>query len=118
MPGLPKKEAKSMHLLYKLTCQQCVFSSLGIACSFCQERGIESSCLKKLGEKTESSIAKLLPTPDDEIINPQDASLLQFVYTDKFAYATGPIFQSLLKAFSVIFGQSIKSTSLRQAMLA
>ena len=86
-----------------------------------------TGCIKKLGEKTEEikskteeikSIARLPPTPNDNVIVHQDVLLLQFAYSDEFACIGGAFIGNLFRKFAFVFGLSIDSESLRQATLA
>lgn len=96
----------------------CVFISPRLPCQFCQTRGIETFCIKLWGEKTEQRLGRPLPTPDEEIIDPHDVLLLQYAYSERFAYVTGWKLQFLLTKFGVAFAPSINSVSLRHAILA
>ena len=62
-----------------------------------------------------------IPTAIDQAICPQDVMLLQYVYSDEFAwhgFGWSMLLVDLLRKFRVIFGPSIGSSSLRHAMLA
>jgi len=59
-----------------------------------------------------------MPTPDDQVIDSKDVLLLQYAYSDKFAYVIGSKVQRLFAKFGVAFATSINCASLRHAMLA
>ena len=95
-----------------------MFSSPQLPCEFCRTRGTEVSCVKLRGEKTEELLARPIPTSDDQVIDSQDGLLLQYAYSETFAYVTGWKVQCLFTKFGVAFAASINIPSLRHAMLA
>jgi hypothetical protein len=64
------------------------------------------------------SISRRPPTPIDEVIPSRDQLLLQFAFSDRFAFSSGIIIGGLLRLLSVSFSPSIKSKPLRHATLA
>jgi hypothetical protein len=94
-------------------------------CEHCQARKVKHPCYKLLGPNTQSKLdpSRPPPTPSDAVIEPEEALLLDFIYTEKILrvetrFSSRTLF--LLKFFAkdTVFGPSIRCPTLRYAMLA
>jgi hypothetical protein len=85
-------------------------------CEFCQTSG--EACIKTWGTRTQELLLKGPATPIDEVIAPEDVTLLQYVYSDTFGHLWGSKVHRILRKFAVLFQPSINRLSLRRAILA
>ena len=100
-----------------LTWSKCVYDNLWVPCHFCQERNIETPCIKLPGPKTAKQLAvgRLLPTAIDAKIKGQDVLLLHSIYAEERGSLLA---RSLIRQFSIAYGESINCHTLRHAVLA
>jgi len=85
----------------------------------CEATGMNpSSCVKLWGPKKEGQVSpsRPIPTPIDSVVDPNDVVLLQYAYDDEI-YANLAS-AALFRTFSIVYGPSLSSVSLRYAVLA
>jgi len=106
--------------------RKCVYGPDDLSCEFCRSRGL-GHCSKGLGAKRleemrltapTSAPGRPPPTPLDEVISPEDVLLLQYSYSKRFEQRQAPVIARFYKYFAFQFSPSIRSSSLRHAMLA
>ena len=86
---------------------------------YCLERKKGATCIKVWGPiKQQADISRPLPTPIDQVIEPENAILLQFLYDGTWAERTTSVqIRCLAKEARKFFTPSVTSLSLRYALL-
>jgi hypothetical protein len=96
-----------------------VFISKDHPCLFCREHDF-TQCFKDWGPKAKAVINKRISNATNPVIPQEERMLLQFAYSEDFESVCfgGPLLANLLRKFIPVFGLTIDSDSLRQAILA
>lgn len=96
-----------------------MYSTLDSPCLNCQKKKIGVRCIKVWGPvKQQTSISRPPPTPIDQVIEPENVMLLQYLYNDppvEFYFADAVFY--LAKQMRQLYTSSITSSSLRHALL-
>jgi len=96
---------------------KCVYSNLEDRCEFCLARNIDVACIKLRGPKTAKLLALSRPPPtaDEFVIKSEDVLLLQSIYVEERGAQS---IRALIRQFALVYGESISSKLLREAVLA
>jgi hypothetical protein len=97
---------------------KCVYKDPSLACELCQKRNCNVPCTKLPGPKTAKAltpITRQIPTADTDQISSDDVLLLQSLFVDD---GHTPMLHCLALQFAMVYGQSIRCETLREALLS
>jgi hypothetical protein len=96
---------------------KCIFDSEWSPCEFCRSRNIRTVCVKLPAAKA-AGPSRPLPTAIDAILNPDDALLLAFAYSNSTRPTRFHGVNAFIKILGGEYGPSLHDPTLRHAIIA